>query len=172
VGTGAGVAAPVAERFGHQFGSVVASDVGRCAPSGLDEVLEDADGLVGVDRAGCDAGERLAGVFVGDVEDLDRPAISGLVEEVVERPDLVGTAGADRARRPSGLPPPPLAPGDVQPFVTPQPLHPLAVASPALALEQHVHAPIAVARMPTGEHMQLGTQPRLVRGTLAAVTLR
>jgi hypothetical protein len=60
----------------------------------------------------------------------------------------------------------------VQPFVTPQPLHPLAVAGPALPLEQHVDTPVAVAGMTTCEQMQLGPQPRLVRGSLAAVTLR
>src|ERR1700674_5249644 len=82
VGSGAGVAAPVAECFGDEFGPVVAADVGRCAPSGLDQALEDGNGLVGVDRAGRDAGERLAGVFVGDVEDLDRPAISSGIKDV------------------------------------------------------------------------------------------
>jgi hypothetical protein len=43
----------------------------------------------------------------------------------------------------------------VQPFVAPQPLHPLAVTRPALPLEQHVHAPVAVAGMTPGEQMQL-----------------
>jgi hypothetical protein len=98
-GTGAGVAAPVAECFGDELGSVVAAQVlGRTA-SLLDEALEDADGLVGVDRAGRDAGERFAGVLVGDVEDLDWPTISGLVEEEVERPDLVGCLLRRRVRR-------------------------------------------------------------------------
>ena len=103
------------------------------------------------------AGERFAGVLVGDVEDLDRPAVSGLVEDVVERPHLVGTRGGDRAWRPSGLSPAVFAPRDVQPFITPQPLHPFAVAGPALPLEQHVHTPIAVAGMTAGEHVQLLT---------------
>jgi hypothetical protein len=65
-----------------------------------------------IERAG-KAGERFAGVFVGDVEDLDRPAISSGIKDVVERPYLVGTRGGDRARRPGGLSSPALAPGDV-----------------------------------------------------------
>jgi hypothetical protein len=69
----------------------VAQVLGRTA-SLIDEALEDADGLIGIDRPGRDAGERLAGVLVGDVEDLDRPAISGLVEQEVERPDLIRPA--------------------------------------------------------------------------------
>jgi hypothetical protein len=43
----------------------------------------------------------------------------------------------------------------VQALVTPQSLYPLAVTAPALALEQRVHAPVAVAGMTPGEQMQL-----------------
>jgi hypothetical protein len=68
-GGDAGPAAPVFECLGDEFGDVVAADMGGCL-SALDEVVEDADGLVGVDRAGGEAGEGLAGVLVGDVEDL------------------------------------------------------------------------------------------------------
>jgi hypothetical protein len=99
-GTAAAEAAAVAERLGDEFGAVVATDVLRRWPVQGDEVGEDVDGLVGVDRAGRNAGERLAGVLVADVQDLDRPAVSGLVEEVVECPELVGTRRGDRSRRP------------------------------------------------------------------------
>jgi hypothetical protein len=60
----------------------------------------------------------------------------------------------------------------VQPFVTPQPLHPLAVTRPALPLEQDMDTPVAVAGMTPGEQMQLGPQPRLIRRPPAAVALR
>jgi hypothetical protein len=43
--------------------------------SGLDEVVESVDGPVSVDRAGGEVGEGLAGVLVGDVEDLGRPPV-------------------------------------------------------------------------------------------------
>jgi hypothetical protein len=149
----------------------VAQVLGRTA-SLLDEAFEDADGLIGVDRAGRDAGERLAGVLVGDVEDLDRPAISGLVEEEVERPDLIRPGGGDRARRPRSLLAPARPARDVQALVTPQSLYPLAVTAPTLALEQHVHAPVAVAGMTTSEHVQLLPQQRFVCSPDSAVTLR
>jgi hypothetical protein len=50
----------------------------------------------------------------------------------------------------------------VQALVTPQPLHPLAVALPALPLQQHVHTPVAVAGMAAGEQIELLPQQRLV----------
>ncbi len=78
-GSDAGVAALLFQCLGDEFGAVVATDVDGCSPSALDQALEDGNGLVSVDRAGGKAGERLAGVLVGDVEDLDRPAVCGLV---------------------------------------------------------------------------------------------
>ena len=94
-------------------------------------------------------------MFVGDVEDLDWPSVCGLVEEVVERPDLVGTGRGDRARRPRLLLAPARPARYVQALVTPQSLYPLSVTAPALPLEQHVHPPVAVAGMTPGEHVQL-----------------
>ena len=54
-GCDAGKAAPVFERLGDEFGAVVAADVSGCLLSGLDEVVQNGDGLVGPDRAGLQA---------------------------------------------------------------------------------------------------------------------
>ena len=60
----------------------------------------------------------------------------------------------------------------MQTLVAPQSLHPLAVTTPALALEQHVDAPVAVAGMATGEHVETLAQQPLVSSTPATATLR
>ena len=130
--------------------------------SALDEVVESVDGLLGVDRAGGMAGERFAGVLVGDVEDLDRPPVGGSVVEVVERPHLIRLGGGDRTGGTRLLLASKGLARHVQALVTPQPLHPLAVALPALALEQHVHPPVVVAGMTTCEQIELLPQQRLV----------
>jgi len=58
-----------------------------------DGVLRDADGRAGVDRAPREGGERLSGELVRDGEEPEQPAVAGLVELEVERPDVVGVLG-------------------------------------------------------------------------------
>jgi hypothetical protein len=60
-------------------GPLSVADVGGCAASPLDDLFEHADGVVRGDPAGCRGGECLAGVLVGDGQDLDRPAVGCLV---------------------------------------------------------------------------------------------
>jgi hypothetical protein len=49
--------------------------------------------VVGVDRAGHPHRQRLAGVFVDDVEQFQRAAVAGGVELEVQGPDMVGALG-------------------------------------------------------------------------------
>ena len=75
-----------------------------------------------------------AGELVDHVEQLQHPAVGGLVELKVERPHLVGPLGAQALRRDGRVPQPPaLAPPlrHPQPFLPPQALHTLAVHIPA-----------------------------------------
>ena len=140
--------------------------------SPLDEVFEDPDGPIRVDGAGRHAGQGFAGELVGDVEDLDRAAFSRLVEDVVQRPDLVGCDGGDRPRGPGAF----FGGGDrfghMEALVTPQPLDPLAVACPAVTDQQDVDAPIPVAGMTSGQGLQPCSQVSLVGHPRSAVALR
>src|SRR5439155_4876402 len=52
---------------------------------------------------GCRGCQRLASVFVGS-RDLDRPPVGGLINEEVERPDLVGAGRGDMAGHPPTSP--------------------------------------------------------------------
>jgi hypothetical protein len=63
----------------NELGTVVAADQLGCVASSRDDLLERAEGVVGAYPAGGGGGECFAGVFVGDGEDLDRPAVCGLV---------------------------------------------------------------------------------------------
>ena len=100
-----------------------------------DDLVEHADGVVGVDRAGDPDREGLAGVLVDDVEQLQRPAVDGGVELEVERPDVVGPLGPQPRRRHGRLAEPlalPLPLRHPQALLAPQPLDLLAVHRPAL----------------------------------------
>src|SRR4029450_164445 len=66
------------------------------------QLVENTDGGVGVDPAFHDDGQRLAGVLIHDVEQLQSPAVLGLVELVVQRPHMVGALGRQPLRRPGG----------------------------------------------------------------------
>ncbi|MEJ7792417.1 MAG: hypothetical protein WKF65_10650 [Gaiellaceae bacterium] len=64
-----------------------------------DDPVEDGDGAVGVDPPLDLDGERLAGVLVDDVQQLQDPAVAGRVELEVERPHLVWPLGPQPPRR-------------------------------------------------------------------------
>lgn len=51
-----------------------------------DDFVHDTDGGIRVERIRHQIAERLPGVFVEDVEDLDGPSRDGDVELVVQRP--------------------------------------------------------------------------------------
>ena len=138
----------------------------------LDDPLEHADGVVGAHPPRGRCGERFAGVLVGDGQDLERAAVSGLVGDEVDRPHLVGAGSDQVAGHPRPAPAPPGLRRQPQPLVTPQPLHPLAVARPALPSQQRMDAPVAVARMTPREQLQPLPQQRLLRHQPAPVALR
>jgi len=76
--------------------------LGRSTASGH-QAIEDRDRGVGIDPSPALDRERLTGVLVDDVQELQDPPVGGLVELEVERPDLVGAlcSEADRPGRSS-----------------------------------------------------------------------
>ena len=79
--------------------------------------------------------KRLAGVLVDDVQELQDPSVGGLVELVVERPDLIGVLGAQALGRHGRLSEAlALAPagGNSQALLAPEALHSLAIQAPTL----------------------------------------
>jgi hypothetical protein len=111
-------------------------------------------------------------VLVGDVEDLDRPAVSGLVEEEVERPDLVGADSGDRSWRPGAFLRRRVLRGTCRPSSRHNRCTRLRLHCQPPPLQQHVHTPVAVAGMTTCEQAQPLPQHRLVSETSPLVTLR
>src|SRR6516162_1079286 len=126
-------AAPVAEGVGDEFGAVVAADQLGCLAAAFDDPLKRLDRVIRAEAARCSGGQRLAGVLIGDGEDLDRSAVGGLVDEEVERPHLVRAGGGDVTGHPLAPAPSPRPWRQPQALVPPQPLHPLAVTRPALS---------------------------------------
>jgi hypothetical protein len=144
----------------------------RRAYSALDDPLEHADGVVGAHPACCRRRERFAGVLIGDGEDLDRAAVSGAVADEVDRPHLIGTDRGQVAGHPLSAPTSLRLRRQPQSLIPPQPLHPLAIARPALTTKQRVDLPIAVPWMTPREQLQPLPQQRLLRHQPAPVTLR
>jgi len=143
-------------------------------PAG-DDAVQGGDGGIGVNRVGDEVAERLSGVLVGDVEDLDGPAGCRDVELVVEGPDVVRVGGEEPVRRRGrgaealAL----VAPGcDPQALFTPNALDFLAVEVEVTLPAQHrVGPPIAPAGMASGEPAQVRSQVLVGVGTFWPVAL-
>jgi hypothetical protein len=71
-----------------------------CAPLG-DQSVQDVDEIISGAPAAYPHRERLAGVLVDDVGQLQPPAVGGLVELEVDRPDVVGPLGLQPLGDPS-----------------------------------------------------------------------
>ena len=97
--------APVAQRPGDELGPVVHPQMRRRAPLG-DERVDDRDDIVGSAVASDAHGQRLAGVLVDDVAQLDPAAVGGLVELEVNRPHMIRSGRPQQrpaARRPGSF---------------------------------------------------------------------
>jgi hypothetical protein len=144
-----------------KLGAVVAANEPRSCPALDDQAVQHGHGGVSVNPAVDLDRQGLAGVLVHDVEQLQPPAVLGLVELVVQRPHMVGMLGRQPVRRRARGPEPlPLATpsGDAQAFVAPQPLHGLAVDRPAALAELGVRAAVAPPRMDPAERAELLTE--------------
>jgi hypothetical protein len=128
-------ATPVAERLADELGAVVAANQRGSATAPLNDQLERADGVVGTHPPCSRRRECFACVLVGDGEDLERPAVSGAVADKIDRPYLIGTSCDEVAAHPRPAPTFLRLRRQPKPFVAPQPLHPLAIARPALAAQ-------------------------------------
>src|SRR5215211_7843579 len=165
-GPGAGQAAPLPQAPRDQLRAVVGAQVRGHAPLG-DQAVEHGNEIISAAPAPHPHRERLAGVLIHDVGQLQPPPISGLVELEVDRPHMVGAgraeplggigcdaaalAGADRA---------------AQALLAPQPLDALVVdPGPGLARLAAQHPPghpPAPPGMCSGEVAEPLAQPRLV----------
>ena len=158
-------AAPVAQGVGGQLGTVVAADERRRRATLADEPVEHGDGVVGVDAAAALDRQRLPRELVNHVQQLQDPAVGGLIELEVKRPHVIGPLGPQpvgRNRRvPQALA---LAPPDRHPetLLAPQPLHALAVDLPALLQEQLMRAAVPPPRPPPGDPPKLRPQRRII----------
>jgi len=139
------------------------------------DLLEHADGLVGVDAALHEHRERLTGELIDHVEQPQHAAIGGLVGLEVQRPHVVGTLRPEPPRR-HGRVPEPLAlagtPRHPQALLAPQSLHPLAVHRPALLAQPMMRLAVAPARALRAERAQPRTQRLIVGRPLGLMTLR
>src|SRR5580704_10034137 len=83
----------IGSRRRDQLGTVISPEIFRCAAS-EHKVLDDGDDVL------CGAGpvdpdrQRLAGVLIHDVAQLEPALVGGLVEHEVDRPHLTVTGGA------------------------------------------------------------------------------
>ena len=113
-------------------------------------------------------------MLVDHVEQLQPPAVFGLVELVVQRPHMIGMLSGQPIRRAAGgAQPLALAPlgGHAQAFLAPQPLDRLAVHHPVLLAQHGVGAAIAPARMDPAERTELLTERSIPVGLHRLVAL-
>jgi hypothetical protein len=162
------------DRVRGELRAVVHADERRRLTALGGQAIEHGHGGVGVDAPGNHDRQRLAGVLVDDVQELQDPAVDGGVELEVERPDLVSALGAQVACRGCGRPEPhPLPAPDrhPQPLLAPEALDALAIDLPTLGAKQRPGAAVAEARMGTRDFAQATTQGVVAteRGILVAL---
>jgi hypothetical protein len=98
-------------------------------------------------------GQADAAVFVKNIQKFQSAAIHSLIKLKINRPYMVRVLGPQQrsgaVRWPSAFP---LArQGSLQPFLTPDPLHPLVIDLPALHSQAPVDQPPAPAHMAPGQ---------------------
>ena len=123
--------------------------------------------MVGVDGAVDLEGEGLLGELVGDGQDLERPEVGGLVEAVVDGPDLIGPTGSQAGGRDRRVPDPvPLlrTPEHAKSLVTAETLDALVVHTEPLLPEEGGHPAIAIAGTLLGQLWQPGPDALLCIG--------
>ena len=86
-------------------------------------------------------------MLIDHVEELEPAAVSGGVELEIHGPDLVGVFGLVTTHRPVSRPGPLLPAGSraLQPFLSPEAVHPLVIHQPAFPPEQAIRHPPAPA---------------------------
>src|SRR5512133_1360337 len=139
----------------------IAADEPRWPTAVGHQLVENTDGGVGVDPAVDLDRQGFSGVFVHDVEQLQPPAVLGLVELVVQRPHVIGVLGGQPVGRAGGAAQSLAfaAPGrHPQAFLAPEPLDGLAVHPPALLHQLGVSPPVAPARVVAAELAELLAQ--------------
>src|SRR2546423_3484047 len=139
------------------------------------QALQHADRLISVDAALDQHLKRLAGELIDDVEQLQDASVGRLVKLKIERPHLIRALRPQPLRRDRRLPQPPalaLALRDPQPFLAPDPLHPLAVDLPAQLPQAVMRAPVPPPRPLHREAPQLRPQRRVILSTHQLATLR
>jgi hypothetical protein len=146
-GCGAVEPAPVPQRPRDQLGPVVHPQMLRRAALAGEPVEHLADG-VGVGAAADVHGGGLAGVLVDDGEQLEPPAVGGLVELEVQRPHVVRVLGVQPLGR-VGPDPAALARclWPAQSVLAPQAPDPIVVDRLPVAAQQPVRHPPAPPRM-------------------------
>ena len=166
---------------GRELGSIIATDVPRRRPAPGDDPVERGGRGVGGDAPGGHDRQRLPCVLVDDVEQLQDPPVRGLVELEVQRPDVVRPLSPQphggHGRVPQTLTLASLH-RDAQPFLTPEPLHPLAIHAPALLAQPAGYPRVRGAGRPrpavppagvaTREGVQRGPAARRRRGRAPA----
>jgi hypothetical protein len=130
------------------------------------QAFQATDDAVGVDGAVDVGGQRFSGELVDDVQELEHPPVTGLVELEVQRPDDVRL---DRAHGPHGRPDAPqrflaFLVGHPQAFGDPEAVDALVVGPPAGLLGFDGGSAPAPAGTATGEVPQPGPQGQLVVG--------
>lgn len=111
----------------------------------LEEVTQGGDHVLGTHASLDLDGEAFARVLVDHRHQLQPLSIRGLIHREIVGPDLVPMLGlpAQHPVRTRAQPLPlTLPPRHLQPFSSPQPLHPLPVDPPAFAYKKSMNSPV------------------------------
>ena len=125
---------PAPEGMGDELGPVVAADQRWCRVE-AGQRLQHGHDVFGLAAPAHPNGQAKAAVLVDHVQELEPPAIGGGIELKVHSPHLVRVFGLVAPHRAVDGPSPLLLAGSgpLEPFLTPEAVHPLVVHQPTLA---------------------------------------
>ena len=144
--------APALERVGNELRPVVAADERRCRVE-AGEPLQHSHHVLGLAAPSDSDRQAEAAVLVDHVQELLPPTINRGVELEIRGPHLMRVLGLVTTHRAvSGPGPFLLARGrSLEPFLAPEPVHPLVVHQPAISPQQAVGHPPAPADVLSGD---------------------
>ena len=140
-----------------------------------EQVRECVDDVDGFEPAGYPDSQTLVGELVDDVEHADLAPIMGAVLDEVVGPDMIAVLGPEPDAAAVVQPEATalrLPGGNLQPFASPDPLHPLVVDEPAGPAQQLGDLAIAIAAILPGQLDDVGGQPLFLVTALRGLTLR
>lgn len=166
-------AKPCPHLVGGELSPVVRPDIFRHSP-GKKQLVQSLQHVHGLKAPANVYGQAFPGIFIDDRQEPQRQPVAGAPMDEVVAPHVVGALGPQPHAGAVVQPEPParpLPPGNLEPLLPPDALHPLVVDPPAFLFQKSGDPAVAVTPVVLGQADYVSPQPGLVVGLTGPVSL-